>query len=146
MTSTGRISLARHHLSVEPTAEWVADEMPQETLDELGLFLRSTDHGVYLNVRAEEVSHQPITTDALWALLREQNWASAPFDEWTTSSGPVSIVGGTFETVGMGGEVVLEIFLTDGRRVANLAGVGERAAIAAVTPAARRLARTLRFE
>ncbi|MBK8998064.1 MAG: hypothetical protein IPM35_20260 [Myxococcales bacterium] len=141
-----RIALARQKLSIEPTADWVADEMPEETLDELGLYLRSTEHGVYLNVRAEGVVHHPLTTDGLLALLCEQNWASAPFDEWTTSSGPISIVGGTFETEGMGGEVVLEIFLTDGRRVANLAGVGERTAILAVTPAARRLALTLRFE
>ncbi len=60
--------------------------------------------------------------------------------------GAITSVGGSFETVGMGGEVVLEIFSTDGRRVANLVGPGERATIVAVTPAARRLAGTLRFE
>jgi hypothetical protein len=45
----------------------------------------------------------------------------------------------------MGGEVVIEVFATDGRRVANLAGPGERAVITAVTPAVKRLAGTLRF-
>ena len=69
-----------------------------------------------------------------------------PHGEWTTTSGPLTIVGGTFETVGMGGEVVLEVFVTDGRFVANLAGPGERAVIAAVTPSVQRLADTLRFE
>jgi hypothetical protein len=66
-------------------------------------------------------------------------------DEWIVESGSV-VVGGTFETVGMGGEVVLEIFVTDGRSVANVAGPGERAIIAAATPAVRRLASSLRFE
>jgi hypothetical protein len=141
-----RIAVAHHHLSIEPAGEWVADEMPEETLAAHGLYLRSIDHGVYLNVRAQDGADHPLTPEGLLALLREQAWASAPFDEWTTSSGPVDIVAGTFETVGMGGEVVLETFLTDGRRLANIAGVGERAAIRAVTPAARRLARTLRFE
>jgi hypothetical protein len=141
-----RIALPRHHFSIDPSADWVADEMAPETLDEFGLYLRSTEHGVYLNVRPEEAGGHPLTPDGILALLREQNWASAPFDEWAASSGTLSIVGGTFETVGMGGEVVLEIFATDGRRVANLAGPGERAAITAVTPAAQRLASTLRFE
>jgi hypothetical protein len=46
----------------------------------------------------------------------------------------------------MGGEVVLEVFVTDGHVVANLVGPGERAVIAAVTPSVQRVAGTLRFE
>ncbi len=127
-------------------SEWVADEMAPATLDQLGLFLRSAEHGVYVNVRAQGASVHPLTTEGLLQLLREQNWASVPFDEWVTTSRGLIVVGGTFETVGMGGEVVLEVFVTDGRSVANLAGPGERAVIAAVTPSVQRLASTLRFE
>ena len=141
-----RIRLPQHHLSIDPSTEWVADDMDPLVQDEVGLYLRSVEHGIYLNVRAQETGGHPVTTDGLLAFLREQGWASAPFDEWTSESGALTVVGGTFETVGMGGEVVLEMFATDGHHVANLAGPGERAAIAAVTPAAQRLARTLCFE
>jgi hypothetical protein len=46
----------------------------------------------------------------------------------------------------MGGEVVLEVFVTDGRAVANLAGPGDREVIASLTPSVKRLVGTLRFE
>ena len=141
-----RIALPQHHLSIEPSGEWVADEMDPKAVDSFGLYLRSTVHGVYLNVRAQQAGGHPLTTNGLLGLLREQNWASPPFDEWTATAGPLNIVGGTFETVGMGGEVVLEVFVTNGRLVANLAGPGERAVITAATPAACELASTLRFE
>jgi hypothetical protein len=133
-------------LSVEPSADWVADEQDPAVQEQLGLYLRSSEHGVYLNVRAEAARDRVLTTEGLLAVLREQNWASAPFDEWVINAPPLIIVGGTFETVGMGGEVVLEVFATDGRSIANLAGPGERAVIAAVTPSVQRLARSLRFE
>jgi hypothetical protein len=141
-----RIELGDHRVSIDPSTEWIADEMQPATLDQLGLFLRSAEHGVYVNVRAQEPGGHPLTSEGLLGLLREQSWASAPFDEWVTTSNEVVVVGGTFETVGMGGEVVLEVFVTDGHTVANLAGPGPRAVIAAVTPAVQRLASTLRFE
>jgi hypothetical protein len=141
-----RIALPTHHLSIDPTTEWVADEMEPEAVASFGLYVRSTEHGVYLDVRAQEAGGHALTAEGLLALLREQSWASPPFDEWTVTAGPLSIVGGTFETVGMGGEVVLEVFVTDGRSVANLAGPGERSVITAVTPAVQRLAGTVRFE
>ena len=141
-----RISVPPHHLSLDPGTEWLADEMEPKALESYGLYLRSTEHGVYFTVRAQGAGAHPLTREGLVALLREQSWASAPFDEWVTSSGPLTIVGGTFETVGMGGEVVLEVFVTDGHVVANLAGPGERAVITAVTPSVQRLASTLRFE
>ncbi len=115
-------------------------------MDALGVYLRSAVHGVYLNARAQLAGDHPLTTEGLFALLREQQWASVPFDEWVATDGPLTIVGGTFETLGMGGEVVLEVFATDGRFVANLAGPGERTVIAAVTPSVQRLARSLRFD
>ncbi len=140
-----RVALAAHHLSLDPGDEWLADEMAPKTLEMHGLYLRSSKHGVYINVRAQGVGLHPLTRDGLLAFLREQNCASAPFDEWVATSGPLTLVGGTFETVGMGGEVVLEVFVTDGHWVANLAGLGERSVIAAVTSAVERLAGTLRF-
>jgi len=141
-----RITVPAHHLSLDPSTEWVADEMDPEALASYGLYLRSTGHGVYFNVRAQGAGTHPLTREGLVALLREQSWASEPFDEWVTTSGPLTVVGGTFETVGMGGEVVLEVFVTDGHVVANLAGPGERGVIAAVTPSVQRLAGTIRFE
>ena len=120
--------------------------MDPKVVDALGVYLRSRVHGVYLNVRGQSVGDHPLTTEGLLAVLREQNWASAPFDEWVVASGALTIVGGTFETLGMDGEVVLEVFATDGRIAANLAGPGERAVIAAVTPSVQRLGRSLRFD
>ena len=83
------------------------------------------------------------------AFLREQNWASKPFNAWsetlTAEGGQLFIAGGSFETVGMGGEVVLEVFATHGSSVVNFAGPGERTAILALTPSAQELARSLRF-
>jgi hypothetical protein len=112
----------------------------------LGIYLRSAEHGIYLNVRAQGAGEHPHTRQGLLDFLREQGWASAPFDEWVVTSGELTAVGATFETEGMGGEVVLEVFVTDGKCVANLAGPGRREIIAAVTPSAQRLVRTLRFE
>jgi len=111
-----------------------------------GAYFRSVAHGLYLNVRSQEAGTHPITAEGLRAVLRAQDWASPPFDEWGVDSGSTIVVGGTFETVGMGGEVVIEIFVTDGRSVATLVGPGERAIVAAVTPSAQRLASSLRFE
>lgn len=141
-----RVSLPAHHVSVDPSVEWISDVMDPKTLDSHGLYLRSIEHGVYFNVRAEAAGPHPLTSEGLMAHLRDQSWASAPFDEWVATSGPLTLVGGTFETVGMGGEVVLEVYVTDGHRIANLVGPGERSVIAAVTPSVQRLAGTIRFE
>lgn len=141
-----RVAVPAHHLSVDTSDEWLADEMDPSTVELHGLYVRSSEHGLYFNVRAQAAGQHPLTRDGLRAILHEQGWASAPFDEWALPSGPLMLVGGTFETVGMGGEVVLEVFVTDGHMVANLAGPGERSVIAAVTPFVQRLASTLRFE
>lgn len=140
-----RITLAEHRLSIDPGAEWVAEPI-DPAASHLGLYLRSVEHGVYMNVRAQETGAHSPTHQGLVALLREQGWASPPFDEWATAPGALTAVGGTFETTGMGGEVVLEVFVTNGQAVANLAGPGDRAVIAALTPAVKRLVSTLVFE
>jgi len=139
------ITLPEHHLSIDPGTEWIPDPV-EPAVSHLGLYLRSAEHGVYLNVRAQEAGGHPRSREGLLALLREQGWASVPFDEWVVTSGELTAVGGTFETEGMGGEVVLEIFVTNGEAVANLAGPGQRDVIAAVVPAAKRLVTTLRFD
>jgi len=56
------------------------------------------------------------------------------------------VVGGSFETVGMGGEIVLEVFVTDGKRIANLAGPAERQVVRDMLESVKQLASTLRFE
>lgn len=138
------IHLPAHHLSIDPSDDWVPDPVAPGT-EHLGLYLRSSEFGVYLNVREQASGPHALTKDGLLALLREQQWGPA-IDEWSTSSGDLVIVGGSFEAEGMGGEVVLEVFVTDGRRIANLAGPGPRPIIAALRPAAQRLAATVRFE
>jgi hypothetical protein len=138
------LSLPAHHLTVAPSDDWVPDPIAPGT-EHLGLYLRHTEFGVYLNVREQDAGSHALTKDGLVALLREQEWGPS-IDEWSTSAGELVIVGGSFETSGMGGQVVLEIFVTDGRRVANLAGPGPRVVIAAIRPAAQRLAATIRLE
>lgn len=138
------IRLPSHHLSVDPSDDWVPDPVTPRT-EHHGLYLRSSEFGVYLNVREHVAGLHPFTEDGLRALLREQNWGPA-IDEWSASSGNLVIVGGSFEAEGMGAEIVLEVFVTDGRRIANLAGPGPRPIIRALRPAAQRLAATVRFE
>jgi hypothetical protein len=133
-------------VSIDPTSEWIADAMDPPAVELHGAYLRSVAHGLYLNVRSQAAGGRPCTAEGLRAMLRAQEWASPPFDEWCVDSGSVVVVGGTFEAEGMGGEVVIEIFVTDGRSLATLVGPGERAIIAAVTPSAQRLASSVRFE
>ena len=140
-----RISVPQQRLSLDLSTEWQPDESDHDALATYGLYVRSVRHGVFLNVRSQDPSGHALTTEGLVALLHEQNWASGPYDEWTDTAGALTIVGGTFETVGMGGEVVLEVFASDGRSLANLVGPGERAVIAALTPSVKRLASTLLF-
>jgi len=101
-----RIDVPQHRFSIETSDEWVPDELDPEALH--GLYLRSVAFGMYMNVRAQNPGEHPLTDQGLRALLGEQGWASAPFDEWTDHVGALTIVGGTFETEGMNGEVVLD--------------------------------------
>jgi hypothetical protein len=139
-----KIHLPSHHLSIEPSDDWVPDPVAPGA-EHLGLYLRSNEFGVYLNVREQVAGPHPLTKEGLVALLREQNWGPT-IDEWSTSPGNLVIVGGSFEAEGMGGEVVLEVFVTDGWRIANLAGPGARPIITTLRPAAQRLAATVQFE
>jgi hypothetical protein len=139
-----RISLPQHRFSVDPDENWTVDDVAPGS-EHLGIYLRSTEHGVYLNVRGQEAGDHALSRDGLVALLREQNWGPS-IDEWSSTSTDLVIVGGSFETTGMGGEAVVEIFVTDGHRVANLAGPGPPQVMAALRPLAARLAATVRFE
>ncbi|HEX4339166.1 MAG TPA: hypothetical protein VH062_24835 [Polyangiaceae bacterium] len=140
-----KFKLPRLELSLDLSEEWVVDETDPKATDAYGVYLRSVQHGVFLNVRAENPDGHTLTKDGLLAILRQQSWASAPFDEWALAEGALTAIGGTFETVGMGGEVVLEVFATDGKRLVNLVGPGERKVIAALVPSVKRLVEKLRL-
>ncbi|HEX7669687.1 MAG TPA: hypothetical protein VF395_08900 [Polyangiaceae bacterium] len=139
-----RIHVPKARLSIEPDDTWEADDIAPGS-EHLGLYLRSTAHGVYLNVRGQEIGEHELSKEGLIALLREQSWGPS-IDEWSSTSKDLTIVGGSFEATGMGGEIVMEIFVTDGHRVANLAGPGPRQVMEALRPAAARVAATIRFE
>ncbi|MEO7112124.1 MAG: hypothetical protein ABI183_16895 [Polyangiaceae bacterium] len=142
-----RISLPTSHgFLVDLGTEWVVDEIDPAASEQLGIYIRSVAHGVYLNVRRQSAGQQPLTPDGMLALLREQNWASAPFDEWSATESGLIIIGGTFETVDMNGEVVIEVFITDGKSVANFVAPAERNVARAVTPLVQALAKTVVFE
>lgn len=141
-----RLSLpAPHSLSIDLGEDWLPDEQAADRIEDFGVNVRSKTYLIYLNLRRQTAGAHALDATGLLGFLREQNWASPPFNEWTVKSAGLVAVGGTFETVGMGGEVVTEIFATDGTSVANFAGVGERSVMVAVTPAAQALVRTLRF-
>ena len=141
-----RTRVREHHLSFDPAGEWVVDALEPATEAQLGVYARSVEYGVFMNVRSQGAGDHPLTEPGMLSLLHEQAWGAAPFDAWSETAGDLFIAGGTFETTGMNGEVVLEVFATDGRTVANVAGPGDRTLVAAVTPAVRRLARSLRFD
>src|SRR4051812_45342605 len=122
-----RVRVPRHGISVELDAEWIADPI-DPSAEHLGMYVRSAEHGVYLNVRSQDASGHACTMDGLTALLHDQNWGPLR-DEWSLSSEGLSIVGGSFEATGLAGEIVLEVFVTDSQRIANLAGPGPAAVI-----------------
>jgi len=140
-----RIDLPAHQLSIEPSDEWTVDPIDARTVDVHGIYLRSNRHGIYVNVRGQGSPH-PLTEAGLLALLREQSWGVPPVPEWSERFGELIVVGGTFAPPNLGGEVVLEVFVTDGRCLANLACPGEAGAIAGLLDAVKRLAQTLRFD
>lgn len=109
------------------------------------LVLRSVSHGTALNVRSQAAGGRELTNAGLLGLLRDQQWASRPFDELSTVVGPLRIVAGTFK---MAAEkrLVREFFVTDGRALANAAIVGTREEIATVAQSAERLLATAVFD
>lgn len=141
-----RIESSHHRLSIDPGAEWEVDPSEEATIERHGFYLRSLDFGFYLNVRSEGARPEhPLTETGLGAVLREQSWGSTPFDTWSLHEGALTVVAGTFATTGMNGEAVLEVYVTDGTYLVNLAGPAPREIIQAGTPAVQRLVRTLRL-
>jgi len=108
-----------------------------------GVFLRSVAYGVELHVRTQPAGDHELTPRGLLVMLRDQQWASPPFDETTRVVGSLIVVAGTFEM--QRDEVVREFFITDGRSLANAAMPGKRADVAAAAPGAERLVASLRF-
>lgn len=140
-----RIESPPHRLSIDLGAEWGCEPSDAAAVENFGLYLRSRELGFYLNVRAEPAPAHPLSEAGLAAHLREQGWASPPFDTWTLHQIPLCVVAGTFETTGMNGEVVLEVYATDGAHLVNLVSPAPREIIAAGTAAVQRLVRTLRL-
>lgn len=140
-----RIESSHHRLSIDPGAAWEVDPADPATVESFGFYLRSVAFGFYLNVRSEAAPTHPLTELGLRAHLHDQSWASPPFDEWSLHEGTLTIVGGTFETTGMNGEVVLEVYATEGTHLVNLAGPAPREIIAAGTHAVQQLVKTLRL-
>jgi hypothetical protein len=143
MTASMRISIAGHGCSVDLGDEWVVCERWSDPS-------RQRDHGVYLRHRDGLQMHvrgagsAPGSVDALRAVLSEQNWASAPFDE-VVVVGDTTMVSALFK-MGPPWDVVLEGLVMDGRNVANFAKPGPREAVVAARAAAETLARGVRFE
>jgi hypothetical protein len=140
-----RIRLPHHDtISVDPNGEWTADPIDPAAPD-FGLYLRSNEFAFYLNLREQPKGAHSLDATGMSALLREQGWPSAPFDEWVSTAGARVTVGATFEMQATA-EVVVEVFVTDGRSIVNFAGPAERTTLAAAMPSIRRLVETLRFD
>jgi hypothetical protein len=86
----------------------------------------------------------PCGVDALRALLPQQNWASAPYDEIVVV-GDTTMVSALFEMLPPW-DIVLEGFVMDGRKVANFAMPGPRESVVAARAAAEWVAHSVRFE
>ncbi len=142
-----RIALARQGFALETHREWmVQDGWDDPALqDTHGLYLRSAMRGAEIHVCSISAAACALTPEGLASLLREQNWASPPFDDATTVGEDFVVVAGTFETPWTD-IVVREFFATDGRRLANAVLRGTRAQVAAARPSAERLVASLRFE
>jgi hypothetical protein len=138
-----RTSIAGHGFSVDLGDEWVVLEGwsdPSLQRDH-GVCLRHRD-GLQMHVGGYGLASG--TVDELRAVLSEQNWASAPFDE-VVVVGATTMVSALFK-MAPPWDVVLEGFVMNGRDVANFAMPGQREAVVAARAAAETLARSVHFE
>jgi hypothetical protein len=142
MTASMRISIA-DGFSVDLGGEWVVCEgwSDSSLQRDFGVYLQHPG-GLQMHVRA--YGSAPPSVDALRALLREQNWASAAFDEVVVTA-EMTMASALFK-MAPPWDVVLEGFVMDGVQVANFAMPGARAAVVAARAAAESLARSVRFE
>jgi hypothetical protein len=138
-----RTSIGGHGFSVDLGSEWtIMDGGRDPSLQrDHGVYLRHCG-GLQLHVRG--YGSEAGNADALRALLADQNWASAPFDEVVTV-GDMTVVSALFKMLPPW-DVVLEGFVTDGRKIANFAMPGPHEAVAGARAAAETLARSVRFE
>jgi len=131
--------VAANGFTLDTADEWVTGVSSEIH----GVGLRSVAFGIEIHVRTQPPYEHELTQRGLLALLRDQQWASRPFDETTRVVGSLIVVAGTFEM--QGDEVVREFFITDGRSLANAAMPGKRAHVAAAAQAAERLVASIRF-
>lgn len=142
-----RLYVHGHKLSIDPGGDWViADGWSEAAIQRThGLYLRSLKNGLQLHLRRQTHHKHALTTDGLRWMLRDQKWASPPFDEETIVVGGLTVVAGTFDRV-EAGDTVLEAFIADGIHLANAVMPGARAQVEAAREAALRLACSVRFE
>ena len=141
-----KVAVAGHAIWLDTANEWsVAKGWDDESIQEThGLYLDSIEHGVQVHVRAQGKGPYPLTKDGLLEMLRDQQWASRPFDETQTIVGALIVVAGTFEMTEKD-RIVREWFVTDGHALANVAMPATRERMATVLSSAERLVTTLRF-
>ncbi len=141
-----RIEVPHQGLSVDiEQGEWEVDAAPDEVIALHGIYLRSSTFGFYMNVRRESSVARTLDDVGMIALLREQTWGGAPFEEWSACTDDIVVAGGCFEAPTMPDEFVVESFLTDGKSVANIVGPVQRVGLSESLAIVKRLAATLRF-
>jgi hypothetical protein len=141
-----RTPIAGHGLSLDPSEDWRIDDPWSDPSVQ-------RDHGVYLTNIAEAVSvhvrghlsRSDLDLEGMRSLVREQNWPPPIFDEESDTHDGLTWAAATWDT-NERGNVVREYFVTDGRRVANLALVGAPERVLRATPSVTRLVRSLRFD
>ena len=109
-----RISVAGHGLSVDLGDEWVVCEgwSDPSTQRVHGVYLLHRD-GLQMHVRGYGLV--PDGLDALRALLPQQNWASAPFDE-VVVVGDITMVSALFKIEDDEAHLILKIPRPSGAR------------------------------
>ena len=136
------VAISGHALQLD-AGDWLVEDGWHDAAvqEQHGIYLRRG--GAQLHVRSFNVL-EDLTPKGLLAHLREQKWASRPFEEKTFTVGTLTVVAGTFATH-RENELVREFFVTDGRRVANAALTGTRDALADSLASAERVVASIRF-
>jgi hypothetical protein len=88
--------VAANDFTLDTADEWVTNV----SSDIHGVGLRSVAFGIEIHVRTQPPYEHELTQRGLLALLRDQQWASRPFDETTRVVGSLIVVAGTFEMQG----------------------------------------------
>lgn len=140
-----RFDVVGHGLSIDPPGDLrcVAPDHEPEIQRRFGVTLRSDAHEVEVQVRAIEPASCALDARGMTDLVRRQQWRPPGFDPESGAAGALTWAAMTWDGDPF---VVRECFVTDGRRVANVALVGRtRAAVAGATPLVEALIEGLRL-